>query len=495
MVEAQPDNRSRLPLADVPSKSRIALTRLAAIALIGSSAFLGPRTSSARTADLSVPTSPLTETHYKPSTLHEDTRRVIACFEADGADIVQAREKFIESIDGALQDKTFADADVTDLQADIRYDTGPLKHIPCLTAEVTDDGYDAIENVEGLVTVSEDVELQPSHHETRDLAGALLMHTGADFAHHHDIDGEGQRIVIADTGTNFQTSLDSYRSALDIYSGCVGVNYPAGDFYSVCPGGQDSVIADYAAAVYSDSLVNADHGHTEGQLANAVAHGARIVHVAMNTVHRGDGEQLVFFASEVVRAIDMGLTLNADSIGVSMATTDARDGNCTTFFESFNVAVRSAHAVDVPVFVSVGNNNEVDWPACVEEPGVYPITTVDYQGDIPYYAGYDDPRVLAALGEGVPVESLNGTLRVSGGTSYGPPVAAGLLALMQDADPTLSTDQALALFREHANDARASDGTRVPDMNIANILRQPGIGTRLGIYFRALLPYLFNGSH
>jgi hypothetical protein len=324
-----------------------------------------------------------------------------------------------------------------------------------------------------------------------------LEHTGAASAHHRDVKGEGQRIVISDTGGNFESSDDSYRESLAVEGACIGVNYPPHNLESLCEDGADLVVGSYAGKAVSAHFIGADHGDTEGQIAHYIAPRAEIVHIALGTVRKSpDGDQLAFYASEMVRAIDVALALNADSIVQSLVTAEASAESCTDYYPAYNVAVEAARQRDIAVFVSTGNNGEeVNWPGCADIDGMYPITTVTFDGRISTFAGYRNPRVLAAMGEGVLIQGLNGAKRSSSGTSYASPSAAALYALLHSAAPSISSEDAMDLFRQHAGDATSVNGDRVPDMRIDRLLSRPEIGKMLGVYFPIYLPLLLLRYH
>jgi hypothetical protein len=118
------------------------------------------------------------------------------------------------------------------------------------------------------------------------------------------------------------------------------------------------------------------------------------------------------------------------------------------------------------------------------------MTTVDYMGQIPLFGGYKDDRVLAARGEDARIVNLFGTTHLSSGTSFAPPVAASLYSIWKAENSSYNDHETMSLMRRFAGIATAQNGDIVPNLNIENVLRQPGIAHSLGIYFSALFPYL-----
>lgn len=484
-------------MPDVRRTSRFVFARLAAIAVMGSTLLSSHAAPTFAKDSLK---SDHTTAYFEPQTFSEEvkTERVIACFDGDSPDIGTRRQKFVDQVQDQLADLALAQKGNSDLsdgsseKIDVVFDSRPLDYIPCLTAEVTTMGRQAVENAPDVTSVREDIQVHIMHHEMTAIGGALLSHTGADKAHHKGIEGKGQRIAITDTGGNFDSPDDSYRESLAVETACIGVNYPPHNLESLCEDGADTVIGEYAGKVVPAHFIGADHGDTEGQVAHYIAPQAEIVHIALATVLRSPGgDQLAFYASEMVRAIDIALALNADSIVQSLVTAEASAGACTDYYPAYNVAVAAAHLRDVPVFVSTGNNGEeVNWPGCADIDGMYPITTVRFDGTIPSFAGYRNPRVLSAMGEGVLIQGLNGAKRTTSGTSYASPSAAALYGLFHSVVPEMTSDDAMELFRRTAGDATSVTGDRVPDMRIDQLLSRSPIGQLLGTYFPIYLPEL-----
>lgn len=498
MVEAGPEIFSRLPQPDVLQRARSIFARSAAIALIGTSAFFSKnaRIVAASPIDFSTDTR---ATYYEPHEMDHGTQldshvspdtysRVMVCFDAETSDIEKERSEFVADMNSHLQ---YDEDSSQQTMQDVNFDTDPLLHIPCTTAVVTEQGYSLLESNPATTSLAHDIEIDVADSDRTELSGDLAHYVGSTYAEGHGITGKGQRVGVIGTGVYYQSPYNSYRQALEIRSGCVGTNYVQDSLFSGCPGGVDRVIGDYAGKIFSRDLVSAGHEDGVSQLVHAVAPDAHIVPFALNTIKRQpDGDQLVLFGSDVVRAIDEAIELDVDSVVISLAVSGPAPDNCSNYYPPFNEAQARANAVDMPLFISTGNSSVVSWPACVRQPGVYPITTVDYTSTIPYFAGYQDSRVLAARGEDALIINLYGNKQLTSGTSYAAPVAAALYSLWKSTNLSYSSQETMNLMRRYAGIARAQNGDNVPNLNVENVLRQPHIARRLGFYFTALLPHL-----
>lgn len=498
MIEGGSDIYSRLSLPDIRQISRSAFARIAAIALIGSSALLSRHIRTASASPIDFPTDS-SHSYYETASKHDITRddhhvdentytRVMVCFESDSPNLAHDRAAYIDDVKGQ---STSIDDSQHHTDVDVQFVSDTFVHVPCAEAVVTDRGYTLLENNQSTTALSGDVEMDVADNDRVQLSGDLAHYVGSTYAESHGITGKGQRVGVIGTGGNFDTTYASYRQALEARSGCVGTTYVQDNLFSGCPGGESRVIADYAGKVYSRDLISAGHEDTVGQMVHAVAPDAHIVHLALNTIKREpDGEQLVLFGSDVVRAIDEAIELDVDSVVISLAVAGAAPDNCSNFYTPFNEAQARANKAGIPLFISTGNSSVVSWPACVRQPGVYPITTVRYTGEIPSFAGYQDDRVLAARGEDALVVNLYGSTQLTSGTSFAAPVAAGLYTLWQSTDLSYSPVETMNLLKRYSGVARAQNGDIVPNLNFENLLRQPQIARRLGIYFTALLPHL-----
>lgn len=494
MVEAGPDIYSRLSLPDIRQKTRSTFARFAAIALVGTSLLLSQDTKSVSASPTTLPND-TAHSHYELSEqdVHENDdetgypdklSRVMVCFEDDSS---------------ILDDKRLAT--ITDASGlnDVEFYVDPLVKIPCAQALVTEDGYEDLQGNLDVASVSYDVELDLAEEDFRRevLSGDLADYVGAKYAESHGLTGEGQRIAVIDTGSNYESPYDSYREALDPISGCVGTTYTQDNLYSGCMNGESRLIGTHAGKVYSRYLLSSGHGDAVAQVAHGVSGDADIVPIALNTIRRqADSEEMTFFGSDIITAIDVALELEVDSIVLSLAVSGETPSNCHNLLPAFNVAQQKAHEVGIPIFVSTGNSGVVSWPACIHQPGMYPVTTVTYMDQIPYFAGYKDDRVLAARGEDARIVTLFGTTQLSSGTSFASPSAAGLYSIWQSAHSkegqhsTYSHSETMNLFRRYAGVATAQNGDTVPNLNIENVLRQPHIARSLGMYFSAIFPFL-----
>lgn len=184
----------------------------------------------------------------------------------------------------------------------------------------------------------------------------------------------------------------------------------------------------------------------------------------------------------------------ADSCGVDLITTslgynlfddissshthEQLDGRIANISKAAEIAFSKG----IVVVCSAGNDGGNPWrhigfPA--DAPHALSIGAVDMDRVIAYFSSQGptaDGRVkpdVSAPGVSAAVESPDGTVAFSNGTSFSAPITAGLVACLMQAHPSRSPQQINDAVRQSADRADIQDtiyGFGIPDFNLANLI-------------------------
>ncbi len=323
--------------------------------------------------------------------------------------------------------------------------TGQFSQIAALSGTVTAEGLAALQ-AQGLVaSIYLDRPTRIHMSDAKPLLGADRVATDFGFT------GKDVIVAILDTG------VDATHPALAdsiIAQKCFAAN-------GGCQGSDES----------NDATDDNGHGtHVTGIITapDGIAPDAEIVAVRV-VGKNGSG-----LTSDWIRALDWILanqaTLNVDIINMSLGSGDLEPGTCDAEFARFfppgKAAIDRLTALGVTIFASSGNQGSTDAieaPACLSSVISVGATydsnlgrepdTGNYETIIPCADEITGPRVLACftnrsskldvLAPGAVITSthLGGGTAAYAGTSQAAPMAAGVAALMLEADPTLIASQ------------------------------------------------------
>jgi subtilisin family serine protease len=296
---------------------------------------------------------------------------------------------------------------------------------------------------------------------------------GGDHAHDLGFTGAGVSVAVLDTGIDTDHP-DLVSSLEDERCFCA---YPLLPTVGCCPGGATSGTGPGSAEdgnghgtavsgiISSDGIVAAE----------GIAPDAGIVAVKVLS-NQGTGRY-----SDIGAGLDWVLQNHA-ALGIRAVNLSAgdlfqhqRSDRWPCVNSNVADAIKALHADGVAVFVASGNNgydNGIAFPACVEEAvsvgGVYDasfgartwcrnarctrILCTDDPADVDTFVCHSNSGaildLLAPNYETLTCWKGGGTI-AGGGTSFSSPYAAGAAALLFQADPLLTPDEALTLLESH----------------------------------------------
>lgn len=173
----------------------------------------------------------------------------------------------------------------------------------------------------------------------------------------------------------------------------------------------------------------------------------------------------------------------------------AMDGQTAIITQAANVAAQRG----ILVVNSVGNEGSSAgsvWPPA-DSPHVLSVGAISAAGDVlyfssrgPTYDGRIKPDVVT-LGTAVYLASGSSSYKYGQGTSFATPLAAGLAALLLEADPALTPDAVIDLIHNNADAAHHPDNDRgygIPQL--LSFFQQHQLGDQAYIY-----PNPFDGPH
>lgn len=117
--------------------------------------------------------------------------------------------------------------------------------------------------------------------------------------------------------------------------------------------------------------------------------------------------------------------------------------------------IQSLKAINIPVFVAAGNmydRSRISWPACIPES--IAIGAVDKQNEIASYSN-NDYALLDFYDKGIEEVSMpSGVRAYAAGTSTANAIAAGRWVTLKMIKPSLSYDEAYAIFSKTSNNVK-----------------------------------------
>ncbi len=243
--------------------------------------------------------------------------------------------------------------------------------------------------------------------------------------------GEGIKVAIVDSGANSHVDLDE--RIIDRYN------------------------------VFSqDSDVTDDHGHGTHVAGSACAgiNGKCVVgiapkcDIAIVKAYSTSGNGMTRVAAGIVYAAEV---VGADVINVSIGgTKPAEDSDTIESFYILQAAVERAEECGSVVCAAVGNygntTSELMYPATFDD--VIGVGAIDSNGNHFYHSRVNDSVDIMAGGRSVYSCASTGTEAYTSknGTSMASPAVAGAVALLLNADPSLTPEQVRSILFETATD-------------------------------------------
>jgi subtilisin family serine protease len=317
---------------------------------------------------------------------------------------------------------------------------GQFETIPAVVTEVTNTGLQALRNNPRVESLTLDLPLE-GH-----LSLAAPLINADDVWNNTGYTGNGTTVAVIDTG--FDTDHPDLAGAL-IAEKCWLSNSANG----VCPGTggttSDSAEDDEGHGTHVSGIVTSDNTSDRG-----IAYDANII--ALKTLGSTNGGML----SDTVLALEWLYnnhgTLQTDVVNMSLGG-GAFTGNCDANGSGFATVVANLNSEGVVVFASSGNDaslTTIGMPACIT--GVIAVGATYVQGyssginlgvcedattvvdQVSCYSNVSPELDILAPGTFILAPEMGGTSTYMAGTSMASPIAAGVAALMKEANPELT---------------------------------------------------------
>ncbi|MEM7250990.1 MAG: putative Ig domain-containing protein [Pseudomonadota bacterium] len=349
-----------------------------------------------------------------------------------------------------------------------------MRNIPVVTMEVASEDLAQLLASEDVEAVIEDRLLEPS----LDLS---VPHIGGDVAHADGHLGQGQTVVILDTGVERSHSTFDNRV---VYEACFSTQQSAWSSESLCPNGQSSQFGNGAAA----PCATCAHGtHVAGIAAGAdpsyrgVAPDADVI--AIQVFSRVNGSLLAWW-SDIVRALDWVYdqrnNYDIAAVGLSLGGDRATSASaCDASGRGFLSIVDQLKTVGIATVVAAGNNGWSDglaYPGCLSSVITVGSTTLsDEMSSFSNAASWMD---FVAPGSSIRSSVPGGGFSSWNGTSMAAPHVVGAFALIRSAYPDASVDEIVAALSSTATAVLDSDsGIAYNRLNIDAALEVLANGT------------------
>lgn len=279
---------------------------------------------------------------------------------------------------------------------------------------------------------------------------------GADTAHANGFDGAGRNIAVVDTGVDtghpFITGSVVAEACFSQYGDC-----PGGGTEEL--GSGSGVFCDYADGCFHGTHVAGIALGSGGQSFVGVAPAASLVTINVFSEHTGSscngaGEDPCALAStsDIVKGLEHVLDLNPglpiDVVNLSLGFGGwSSESSCNFANASLKNAIDAVRAAGIAVVAASGNDgytNRLAAPACISSAfGVGSTDTSDVVASSSNSASF-----LSLLAPGVDIASsvppalLGFSWGVTSGTSQAAPHVSGAFALLRQAVPTATADEA-----------------------------------------------------
>lgn len=278
--------------------------------------------------------------------------------------------------------------------------------------------------------------------------------------------GAGQVVAVIDSGVR---SDHVNLAGKVVAEACFSTTDPSFPSQSVCPGGVSQVVGAGAAAPCASGVTGCDHGTHVAAIAvggnvapSGVARNANLIAIQAGsrfddaTNCKGAPPCVRFFDSDWVRGLEHVLMLKQGGTPVAAVNMSLGSGEfatraaCDLDNPAGKAAIDNLRAAGVVTVISAGNDGHTAGlasPACISS-----AVSVGATSDADTVAAFSDSALfLDLLAPGVTITAADPVsttgLVARSGTSMAAPHAAGAFAVLRQARPSLTVDQAIAVMK------------------------------------------------
>lgn len=400
--------------------------------------------------------------------------------ELDGITAVRSQQLGIDGLQESVLDELAA----TNTAVIAAY-----KYIPYLALELDADALETLATLPEVVAIEEDVAVPPS------LSSSVPV-IGGNQAWAAGYTGAGQTVAILDTGVDTDHPAFTTGGSRIVAEGCFSTT-SGGTVTSVCPGGlQESTAVGAgvdctAAAGPSNTKAQSDCSHgthvasiaagDNGSTIVGVAPDANIIAVQVFSLFTstsscgGFSSCMLSYTSDQIAALEhiyeLRNTYNIASVNMSLgggSYIDACDG------DGRKAAIDNLRAAGIATVIASGNNgykSSLSAPACISS--AISVGATDDNDNVASFSNVAPILDLLAPGVSIYAAIPNGT-GTKQGTSMATPHVTGAWAVLKQAVPGASVDEALAAFQAGAvpvNDSRSGGTmTNMARINVNNAI-------------------------
>ena len=412
--------------------------------------------------------------------------------ELDDVQSVQAQQTGIQGLQSSVLDQ-LADTNTAVLAT--------YKYIPYLALEMDAAALETLASLPQVVTIEEDIPVPPS------LSSSIPV-IGADQAWASGYTGSGQTVAILDTGVDTDHAAFTTGGSRIVSEGCYSTTSGSYNSITVCPGGVEESTAagsgvDCTQAVgVNNSKAQSDCSHgthvasiaagDNGSNIVGVAPDANIIAIQVfslfnNTTSCGGYSNCVLtYTSDQIagleRVYELRNTYNIASVNMSLGGGQYYAA-CDS--DSRKAAIDNLRAAGIATVIASGNDgfrDSMGAPGCISS--AISVGATDDSDDVAYFSNVAPFIDLMAPGVSI-YAAVPGGAGTKQGTSMATPHVTGAWAVLKQAMPGASVDEALAAFQSGAtlvNDERSSGvATDLARINVNNAINSYATGLTVDV--------------
>nr|MCH9671554.1 S8 family serine peptidase [Gammaproteobacteria bacterium] len=317
-----------------------------------------------------------------------------------------------------------------------------MRNTPVIALEANSADLQALLDSGDVEAVVEDRLLSPT-------LNLSTPHIGAGAVHSTGLTGQGQTVVIFDTGID--RTHPNFGSRV-VAEACFSSN--SGSSSSLCPNGQTSQFGTGAAAPCASGCNHGTHvaGIAAGSSATytGVAPGASIIGVQ---VFSNTSSGLLAWWSDILRALDWVYdqrnNYNIAAVNMSLGGDKSTTAiSCDASSPSMKSSIDQLRSVGIATVVAAGNQGYSDglnFPGCISSAITVGSTTIpDAMSGFSNAASWMD---FVAPGSGIASSIPGGGYQSWNGTSMATPQVAGAFALLKSGFPNATVDELAAAMQ------------------------------------------------
>ena len=368
-----------------------------------------------------------------------------------------------------------------------RLNLHPQETMPLLNTalfKVSSSQLDALLDSNMVLSLQEDILIEPHLAES-------IPFIRADFAHDNNLNGNGQIVVIMDTGVD---TTHPFFTGKIVDEACFSRVDTARGIESVCPNGATEQLG--AGASGCNVAGTCGHGTYVAGIAaaqspnlNGVANGADIiaVHITSRFTSVDDCGSaantpcLLGSTANWMRAIEwVAQHREVDriaAVNLSFGGGEFQQA-CDNRFRPATDTINMLHNIGIPFVVSSGNDgftNAISYPACITNALAVGASRTNNNQSLPTFSNSANLVEIIAPGDSVTSSSNGGGITTAAGTSAAAPHVTGAIAVLRNFNPNARLiDIERSLFNGGVDVTDPRNGLVFPRLDVQGALEELG---------------------